>query len=136
MDIYEALKSGQTIEEIAAAFAADLNEAEQRVKAEEAAKRAEEEAALQAKQEQEAKEAAKVEDITSACAHFWTVLQKHYPDLLDSEDYNIEEMEELAKSLIGLLDLYAKPFAHMKNKPVAKNNDDAVIADFFKMFGL
>lgn len=138
-DIYEALKSGQTIEDLAADFAAKLNEAEQRIKMEEAAKAAEEEAARVRAAEAEQAAARKVEDFTAACIAFWSAMEKYYPDLLGDEKYSLEDLEGLAKMLVGLLDLglfKTKPVTVRVKGPHISKSDDDVFADFFKLFQL
>lgn len=136
-DIYEALKSGQTIEDLATAFAAELNEAEQRIRAEEAAAKEAEEAAKRAAAQAELGAAEKLADFTTACVAFWNACQKHYPDVVNAADYSYDEMENLAKMLIGLLDMStAFPVrAKVVAKPAAKSDEDA-FADFFKLFAL
>ena len=132
-DIYEALKSGQTIEDLATEFAARLNEAEQRIKAEEAAAKEAEEAAKQAAAQAALGAAEKLADFTTACVAFWNACQKHYPDVVDAAEYSYDDMESLAKMLIGLLDMsVAFP---VRVKPAAKSDEDA-FADFFKLFAL
>ena len=138
MNIYDELRGGRTAEELVANFTAQLNEAEARIKAEEAEKaRAEEENTAQ-----------KHQDFATCVAHFADALHAHYPDLLkDEESWSEEDYDTVANMIIMLLDLEATKSRVFGNKPrvtvktqvePAKkvHSTDDVFADFFKSLGL
>ena len=141
MTLYEQLKSGTSAEDIAAAFAKELNDAEERIKAEEAAelKRMEEEL------NREAKHADVVEMLDSALH----VLSTWYPSFgVNYEEVSEDDIQALADLVIALLDLEALKPAKRSFKlksykaPEAKVEAPAVPAKddpfalFFKTFGL
>ena len=141
MTLYEQLKSGTRAEDIAAAFAKELNEAEERIKAEEEAelKRMEEEL------NREAKRADVVEMLDSALH----VLSTWYPSFgVNYEEVSEDDLGALADLTIALLDLEALKPAKRSFKlksykapeakaeaPAAPAKDDP-FALFFKTFGL
>lgn len=138
MNIYDELRGGRTAEELVANFTAQLNEAEARIKAEEAEKaRAEEENTAQ-----------KHQDFATCVAYFADALHTHYPDLLeDEESWSEEDYDAVADLIIMLLDLEAtksrafgrKPKVSVKAKvePAKKTRStDDIFADFFKSLGL
>lgn len=143
MNIYDELRAGASAEELVAAFTAQLNEAEARIKTEdeaEAQRIAEAKAAEERAQAALAK--AKREDLADAIAAIADTLAKHYPDLLEGVEVGDDELYAMADLLIVLLDMEAlkagMPKISVKTKPVAKKKaapEDA-FASFFKAFGL
>ena len=138
MNIYDELRGGRTAEELVANFTAQLNEAEARIKAEEAEKaRAEEENTAQ-----------KHQDFVTCITHFADVLRAHYPDLLEDEgSWSEEDYDSVADLIIMLLDLEATKARAFGRKPrvTAKaqvepakkiRSTDDIFADFFKSLGL
>lgn len=139
MNIYDELRGGRTAEELVANFTAQLNEAEARIKAEEAEKaRAEEENTAQ-----------KHQDFVTCVAYFADALRTHYPSLLeDEEPWSEEDYDAVADLIIMmLLDLEItkshtfsrKPRVTVKTKvePAKKTRStDDIFADFFKSLGL
>ena len=146
--LYEQLKAGASAEDIAAAFAEELNKAEEQVRAE---REAEEKAkAAAAKQ---AEEAVKIDEAATLLRRVVAFISHYYPSLglEDDEDLTEDDYRALAELLLLMLDLEAiKPAKRqfkMKNynQPVAKIEADAPVtktalddpfADFFKTFGL
>ena len=129
MNIYDELRSGASAEDLVARFTAQLNEAEARIKQEEA----EEEAAKTAKAE------AKRNDMIDAMEALVNAIERHYPDLLEGETVDTESVEAMADLVIMMLDMQSimpvkTPKAvKVKTKPRASED---VFADFFKAFGL
>ena len=147
MNIYDELRSGRSSEDIAAAFAAQLNEAEARIKAEEeeeAARKAAE-AAKAAKMAEDAK-VQKEEDIKNIIYSFGEMLQNNYPEFgFKAEELDEQTLESLAAIAIMLLDIEAmkhtstvrvKPAKSNKTFELHKTNSDEVFKDFFKSLGL
>ena len=141
MTLYEQLKSGTRAEDIAAAFAKELNEAEERIKAEEEAelKRLEEE------QKRNEKRADVVELLDSAIY----VLSTYYPSFgINYDEVSAEDLDALADLVIALLDLedlkpakrsfklksYKAPEAKVETPAVPAKDDPFAL--FFKTFGL
>ena len=129
MNIYDELRSGASAEDLVAQFTAQLNEAEARIKQEEA----EEEAAKTAKAE------AKRNDMIDAMEALVTAIERHYPDLLEGETVDTEDVEAIADLAIMMLDMQsimpAKAPKVMKTKTKPATSED-VFANFFKAFGL
>lgn len=146
MNIYDELRSGRSSEEIAAAFAAQLNEAEARIKAEEeeAARKAAE-AAKAAKEAEDAK-VQKEEDIKNIIHSFGVMLENNYPEFgFKAEELDEETLDGLAAIAIMLLDIEAmkhtstvrvKPVKSNKAIELRKTNSEKVFEDFFKSLGL
>lgn len=140
MDIYEQLRAGAKPEDIANAFAAQLNEAEARIKAEE------EEAARKAAKEAEDVKVQKAEDIKSVIYSFGEMLETHYPELgFKAEDLDEQTLDSLAAIVIMLLDIGVmkhtasvriKPAKSNKTAELRKTNTDEVFEEFFKALGL
>ena len=140
MNIYDELRSGRSPEDIAAAFAAQLNEAEARIKAEE------EEAARKAAKEAEDAKVQKEEDIKNIIYSFGEMLENNYPEFgFKAEELDEQTLESLAAIAIMLLDIEAMKHTHtVRVKPVKSNktvelhktNSDEVFKDFFKSLGL
>lgn len=135
MNIYDELRSGRSPEDIAAAFAAQLNEAEARIKAEE------EEAARKAAKEAEDAKAQKEEDIKNIIYSFGEMLENNYPEFgFKAEELDEQTLESLAAIAIMLLDIEAmKHTAPVRVKPAKSNktvSSDKVFEDFFKSLGL
>ena len=131
MNIYDELRSGASAEDLVARFTAQLNEAEARIKQEEA----EEEAAKTAKAE------AKRNDMIDAMEALVTAIERHYPDLLEGETVDIESVEAMADLVIMMLDMHSvvpvKPAkVHKAVKVTKPRASEDVFADFFKAFGL
>ena len=133
MNIYDELRNGLTAEELVANFTAQLNEAEARIKEEDAEK-------ARLANEAEAKER-KLADFTAAVDAFATAVETHYSHLLDGEALSEEDKGELAGLIIMLLDMEAfrgRPVrvkAKVKSEPKTKSTND-VFAEFFKSLGL
>ncbi len=140
MNIYDELRSGRSPEDIAAAFAAQLNEAEARIKAEE------EEAARKAAKEAEDAKIQKEEDIKNIIYSFGEMLENNYPEFgFKAEELDEQTLESLAAIAIMLLDIEAmkhtsavrvKPAKSNKTIELRKTNSDEVFKDFFKSLGL
>ena len=140
MNIYDELRSGRSPEDIAAAFAAQLNEAEARIKAEE------EEAARKAAKEAEDAKIQKEEDIKNIIYSFGEMLENNYPEFgFKAEELDEQTLESLAAIAIMLLDIEAMKHTHtVRVKPAKSNktfelhktNSDEVFKDFFKSLGL
>ena len=145
MTLYEQLKSGASAEDIAAAFAKELNDAEERIKAEE-------EAALQRLAEEQIR-ADKHADVVEMLDSALYVLATWYPSFgLTYEEVSDEDLDALANLVITLLDLealkpakrsfklksYKAPEAKVEApvEPAKVNPIDDVFASFFKTFGL
>ena len=137
MNIYDELRSGRSSEEIAAAFAAQLNEAEARIKAEE--EEAARKAAEAAKEAEDAK-VQKTEDIKNIIYSFGEMLENNYPEFgFKAEDLDEETLESLAAIVIMMLDIEVmKHTAPVRVKPAKSNktSSDKVFEDFFKSLGL
>ena len=73
--LYEQLKAGTSAEDIAAAFAEELNKAEEQVRAE---REAEEKAKAAAK---EAEDAAKIDEAAALLRELVAFISRHYPSL-------------------------------------------------------
>lgn len=160
--LYEQLKAGASAEDIAAAFADELNKAEEqlRVEREEEEKaRAEEKAKAAAK---EAEDAIKIDEAATLLRRLVAFISHYYPSLgvEDDDDLTEDEYRAIAELLLLMLDLeamkpakrqfkmknYAKPVAKIEaDKPVEKTSLDGLFAkpalddpfaDFFKAFGL
>lgn len=146
MNIYDELRSGRSSEEIAAAFAAQLNEAEARIKAEEeeAARKAAE-AAKAAKKAEDAK-VQKEEDIKNIIYSFGEMLENNYPEFgFKAEELDEQTLDGLAAIVIMMLDIEvlkhtstvrAKSAKSNKTFELHKTNSDEVFKDFFKSLGL
>lgn len=140
MNIYDELRSGRSPEDIAAAFAAQLNEAEARIKAEE------EEAARKAAKEAEDAKVQKEEDIKNIIYSFGEMLENNYPEFgFKAEELDEQTLESLAAIAIMLLDIEAmkhtsvvraKPVKSNKTIELHKTNSEKVFEDFFKSLGL
>lgn len=139
MDIYEQLRAGAKPEDIANAFAAQLNEAEARIKAEN------EEAARKAAKEAEDAKVQKEEDIKNIIYSFGEMLETHYPELgFKAEELDEQTLDSLAAIVIMLLDIEVmKHTATVRVKPVkvnkpikTKTDTDTVFEEFFKSLGL
>lgn len=130
MNIYDELRSGASAEELVAAFTAQLNEAEARIKQED------EEAAAAAI----AKVEAKRNDMIDAMEALVTAIERHYPDLLEGETLDTESVEAMADVVIMMLDMHSvmpvKPVWPAKAKTTTSRASEDVFADFFKAFGL
>ena len=140
MNIYDELRSGRSPEDIAAAFAAQLNEAEARINGEE------EEAARKAAKEAEDAKVQKEEDIKNIIYSFGEMLENNYPEFgFKAEELDEQTLESLAAIAIMLLDIEAmkhtsavrvKPAKSNKTFELHKTNSDEVFKDFFKSLGL
>lgn len=131
MNIYDELRNGLTAEELVANFTAQLNEAEARIKEEDAEK-------ARLANEAEAKES-KHADFVAAVDAFSKAVETHYSHLLDGEAMSEEDKDDLADIIIMLLDLEAMRGRTVKVKakvePKTKSAND-VFAEFFKTLGL
>ena len=156
-DIYSRLLAGESSEDIAAEMTKALNEALDRIKEEE---RARKEAELKAAQDKAAKEArnkAKQEAAADIVADVLSFCATYYPSFGLSLDDKVsdEEIETLAALIIMLLDVEAmKPKRglrakanifddallpvnlELKSEPKKPMTTDEVFAEAFKMLGL
>ena len=146
-NIYSRLLAGESAEDIAKAFADELNAAQARM-AEEALRKAKEEEEARIAAEKATKEKAKREaaaDILADMLHFCAT---YYPSLgLTLEDkVSDEELYALTDLVLMVFELEAMKPANRKtsikfSKPCAQENDkplttDDIFANAFKMFGL
>ena len=115
-DVYEALKSGMTSEELVDSFTKSLNEAQSRLAEEEAA------------QVEKAKAAEKREDVARAVTQLYSAIGTHYPEL-GFGDQDDEFYDTVACTIINTLDEAAARLRCPKQK-------DDVFAKFFDLFGL
>lgn len=136
-DIYELLKSGKSADEIAAEFAVQLNDAQARVKEEQA------EEARQAEIAKQAKAQAKRADFADVVHDFFCAIGYHYPELgIHEEDITDELCNAMADLAIMAIDLEVAQKVKVKTK--AKNVIPVDIklkaadpfAAFFEQFGL
>lgn len=133
-NIYEALRSGRTSEDLVKDFTNAMNEAEKRVRREDA-----EAAAAEAAKATAANE--KRTAFANAIKGTFDAISAYYPQFNheDAEELTEEDYLGLADLVISLLDLEAvkytvKPRVVKKKKPVARSSDD-VFEDFFKSLG-
>ena len=156
-DIYSRLLAGESSEDIAAEMTKALNEALDRIKEEE---RARKEAELKAAQDKAAKEArnkAKMDAAIDITTDVLTFCATNYPSFGLTLDDNVtnEEIEALASMIVMLLDLEALSprkkrglgdnlFAaaklpvdiELKSEPKKPMTTDEVFAEAFKMLGI
>ena len=155
--LYEQLKSGTSAEDIAAAFTAELNKAEERVRVEREAEAA-----------KQAEKATKVDDAVALLCAIVDFVSRYYPSLVpEGAELSEEDYRTLAKLLLLTLDLeaikpakrsfkiknYTKPTSDIieddtctatvpravRGQRAEANPIDEVcdpFADFFKAFGL
>ena len=147
-NIYDMLKSGVSAEEIAAQFTQNLNDAETRIKAEEAEEARLAEEAARAERERLDAAAAKDQEFEEAIGDLLRVIARHYPELgVDVLDITSESVAAMTGLVLMLLDLEAmksrkpKVKAEVKNaktgKPVVvKEVSVDPFTTFFKQFGL
>lgn len=109
--IYSRLLAGESIEDIAEEFADELNAAQERYEEEmarraeeEERKRLEEEAAAKAREAEVAAQDAKVADLIHLLLEAMKFCRAHYPELVNDEIEEDDDMETLARFLIALLD--------------------------------
>lgn len=105
--IYSRLLAGESIEDIAEKFADELNAAQERY-VEEMARRAEEEEERKrlekAREAEMAAQDEKVADLTHLLLETMKFCRTHYPELVNDEIEEDDNMETLARLLIALLD--------------------------------
>jgi len=130
-DIYAQLKAGISAEELATQFAEQLNEAENRIKTEEAEK---------ARQEAERETAAmeKREAFAELAASCLTTIGTYYPELgIDPLDVSYEKCMALGDLLIMTLDLSNITVIHQKSEAEPKElKTHDPFGLFFSKFGL
>ena len=150
--LYEQLKAGTSAEDIAAAFAEELNKAEEQLRAE---REAEEKAKAAAVAAERAKEAIKIDEAATLLRKLVAFISYYYPSLglEDDEALTEDDYRALAELLLLMLDLeamkpakrqfkmksYTKPVAKVEaeaDAPVTKPALDDPFANFFKAFGL
>ena len=102
--IYSRLLAGESIEDIAEKFADELNAAQERYEEEIERRRLEEEAAAKAREAEVAAQDAKVADLTHLLLEAMKFCRAHYPELVNDEIREDDDMESLARLLIALLD--------------------------------
>lgn len=144
-NIYDMLKSGMSAEEVAATFTQNLNDAEAKIKAEEAeAARLAEEAA-RAEQARIDAQAAKRQEFEEAVGDLLCAIARHYPELdVNIEDIASESVSAITDLILMLLDLEALKGRKPKIKVEVKNGKPATLTEvpadpfaaFFKQFGL
>ena len=142
-NIYDMMKSGMSADEIAATFAQNLNDAEAKIKAEEAeAARLAEEAA-RAEQERVDKVAEKHTAFAVVTEDLMRVMAAYYPELM--EDVPEDSADAIADLIIMTLDLESLRINRPKVRVQIKNAEDGKkvtvkevdpFATFFKQFGL
>lgn len=103
-NIYSRLLAGESIEDIAEKFADELNAAQERYEEEIERRRLEEEAAAKAREAEVAAQDAKVADLTHLLLEAMKFCRAHYPELVNDEIEEDDDMETLARFLIALLD--------------------------------
>ena len=102
--IYSRLLAGESIEDIAEKFADELNAAQERYEEEIERRRLEEEAAAKAREAEVAAQDAKVADLTHLLLEAMKFCRAHYPELVNDEIREDDDIETLARFLIALLD--------------------------------
>ena len=156
-DIYSRLLAGESSDNIAAEMTKALNEALDRIKEEEKARKEAELKAAQDKAAKEARNKAKMDAAIDITARVLTFCATYYPSFGLTLDSNVsdEEIEALAAMVIMLLDLEAmRPrkkkglgdslFSaaklpvdiELKSEPKKPMTTDEVFAEAFKMLGL
>ena len=132
-NIYEALRSGRTSEDLVKDFTNAMNEAEERVRREDEEARAAEAAKATAANEKRTAFAAAIKSTFDAISTYYPQFNREEEKELTEEDYL-----GLAGFVISLLDFEAAKYSAKsraaKKKPVARSSDD-VFADFFKSLG-
>lgn len=138
--LYEQLKAGTSAEDIAAAFAAELNKAEEQLRAE---REAEEKAKAERVSAKLAEEAAKIDEATDLLRNLVAFISHYYPSfgLEDANAFTEDEYRAIAELILLMLDLEATKPAKRQVKPTTevkadKPTLDDPFADFFKTFGL
>ena len=139
-DIYELLKSGKSADEIAAEFAVQLNDAQARVKEEQA------EEARQAEIAKQAKAQAKRADFADVVHDFFCAIGYHYPELgIHEEEITDELCNAMADLAIMAIDMeVSQKIKKPKITAQVKTTDGKAVkvkeidpfAAFFKQFGL
>ena len=102
--IYSRLLAGESIEDIAEEFADELNAAQERYVEEIERRRLEEEAAAKAREAEVIAQDAKVADLTHLLLEAMKFCRTHYPDLVNDEIKEDDDMETLARLFVALLD--------------------------------
>ena len=130
-DIYEALRSGMNADELVAAFTKELNDAEARVKEEEAQAIA---AAVQKAEERKTYFTGIIRDLMRGFALY-------YPELdIQEDEINDESCEAIAELIMLALDAEVKATRKSMTLPVKlevkKSADKDAFAKFFEQFGL
>lgn len=132
-DIYEQLKAGMSAEELAAQFTKQLNEAENRIKTEEAEK-------ARQKEEHETAAMEKREAFAELAASFLTTIGTYYPELgVDPTDVSYEKCMALGDLIIMTLDLSNFTVVHQERKAepeTVKLKAHDPFGLFFSKFGL
>ena len=147
-DIYSRLLAGESSDDIAAEMTKALNEALDRIKEEEKARK---EAELKAAQEKEANKA-KMDDAADIVTDVLTFCATYYPSFGLTLDDNVtdEEIRALASMIVMLLDLETmKPRRGLRAKLSVSDDaaatksevkkiltTDEVFAEAFKMLGI
>ena len=102
--IYSRLLAGESIEDIAEEFADELNAAQERYEEEIERRRREEEAAAKAREAEVIAQDAKVADLTHLLLEAMKFCRTHYPELVNDEIKEDDDMETLARLFVTLLD--------------------------------
>lgn len=160
--LYEQLKAGASAEDIAAAFAEELNKAEEQLRVEREAEEKAKAARVAAKQ---AEEAVKIDEAATLLHEAVIFISHYYPSFgLGEEELTEDEYRALAELLLFMLDLeamkpakrqfkvksYTKPTADVveddectetvpravRQQKIKENSVTDPFADFFKAFGL
>ena len=143
MDLYEALKAGTSADELLAAFYKDLDAANERIAAEEAAEKA---AAKKQKEYEERLSIARADAAEFLTYYFDTLFEDD--DEISLSEKEIEdlliELEESAKNILAFIKVFdtgddkvkaAAPKQEKKEKPSIKvkySTDDDIIKEFLK----
>ena len=135
--LYEQLKSGTSAEDIAAAFAEELNKAEEQLRVEREAEekaRAEEKAKAARVAAKLAEEAAKIDEAATLLRESVAFISHYYPSFgLEDEELTEDEYRALAELLLLMLDLEAvKPTKRqfkLKAKSYTKPTVDVAAAE-------
>ena len=104
-DLYNLLSSGYTADELATAFAQQLNDAEEQIAKEEEEKRAAEVAAAEAKARAN-EDAEKRASLGVLMYDFYDTLKCYYPDLID--EITDEQVEATVDLIVKMMDSATK----------------------------
>lgn len=140
-NVYDMLKSGMSAEEIAAQFTQNLNDAESKIKAEEAEEARLAEEAARAEQERIDAAAAKEQEFEEAIGDLLRAIARHYPelgaDVMDITDESVAAMTNLVLMMLDLEAIKVEVKDAKSGKPATvKEVPVDPFAAFFNQFGL